>query len=142
MRTKQGIVTSAKAQDTVTVEVHRHAFHPIYQKRFRKSSKFLADCKGIDDLQEGDAVTIAECKPLSKRKYFRVTEVTNRIPRVSDLTEEQDIDKAIHREKEAPEESKKNESGVRSQESGENSKTLSEKEEKSDGSIDTPISTS
>ena len=106
MRQKKGIVTSAKMTGTITVVVHSHAFHPIYKKRFRKSKKFLADSVGIDDLQEGDTVIISECRPLSKRKHFRVTEVVERAPRVSALQEEEGIEQAIHRQKQVPEPSK------------------------------------
>ncbi|HCI03854.1 MAG: uS17 family ribosomal protein [Candidatus Peribacteraceae bacterium] len=99
MRRKKGVITSAKMTGTVTVTVHRHAFHPIYKKRFRKSKKFLADAKGIDDLIEGDTVVITECRPISKLKKFKVTEVLGRVPRVSDIKEEEGIEEAIHGEK-------------------------------------------
>jgi len=100
MRSKKGIVTSAKMTDTVTVTVHRHAFHPIYKKRFRKSKKFLADSTGVEDLQEGDTVIITECRPLSKRKCFKISEVVERVPRVSEIQEEEGIEEAIHGKKE------------------------------------------
>lgn len=101
MRTKKGIITSAKMTGTVAVTVHRHAFHPIYKKRFRRSSKFLCDTNGLD-LHEGDEVAIAECAPLSKRKYFKVTEIIKAVPRVSEIAEEATLEKAMHREKIKP----------------------------------------
>ena len=102
MRTKKGVISSAKSTGTVTVTVHSHAFHPIYKKRYRKSKKFLADTGDVKDLMEGDTVVITECRPLSKNKHFRVTDVVSRIPRVSDIQEEEGLEKAIHREKEKP----------------------------------------
>lgn len=90
MRTKKGTVTSAKMQDTVTVTVHRSVFHPKYKKRFSMSKKFLADAKGYD-LAVGDEVVITECRPLSKRKHFRVTEIAKQAPRVSELAEESEL---------------------------------------------------
>lgn len=87
MRTKKGIITSAKMQDTVTVTVHRSMFHDKYKKRYRVSKKFLADSKGFD-LAIGDEVLIAECRPISKRKHFRIQEITKQAPRVSELQEE------------------------------------------------------
>lgn len=90
MRTKQGIITSAKMQDTVTITVHRSVFHPKYKKRFPVSKKFMADCKGMD-LGIGDEVVITECRPISKLKHFRVTEVVKRAPRVSEVAEEGDV---------------------------------------------------
>ncbi len=97
MRTKKGIITSAKMQDTVTVTIHRSVFHDKYKKRFSISKKFLADSKGFD-LAVGDEVVIAECRPLSKRKYFRVQEVTKRAPRVSELKEEKELTAVTNRE--------------------------------------------
>lgn len=75
-------------QGTVTVTVHRSMFHSLYKKRYRMSKKFLADSRGIEDLGVGDVVVITECRPLSKRKCFKVTEVLKRVPRVSEMAEE------------------------------------------------------
>ena len=101
MRTKKGIITSAKMTGTVAVTVHRHAFHPIYKKRFRRSSKFLCDTNGLD-LHEGDEVMIAETAPLSKRKYFKVTEIIKAAPQVAEMHEGEALEKVIHREKIKP----------------------------------------
>ncbi len=87
MRTKTGIITSAKMQNTVAVTVHRSVMHPTYDKRFRVSKKFLADTNG-QDLAVGDEVVISECRPLSKRKCFKVTEVLKKAPRVSEMKTE------------------------------------------------------
>ncbi len=84
MRTKTGIITSAKMQNTVAVTVHRYVMHPTYAKRYRVSKKFLADTNG-QDLAIGDEVTISECRPISKRKCFKVTDVLKRAARVSDM---------------------------------------------------------
>jgi len=88
MRTKQGTITSAKMTGTVTVTVHRSVFHPVYKKRFRVSKKFLADSAGMD-LWVGDEVIITECRPISKRKCFKVTEVVKHAPRVSEMKDEE-----------------------------------------------------
>ncbi|MDB4978727.1 MAG: ribosomal protein [Candidatus Peribacteria bacterium] len=102
MRTKQGIITSAKMTDTVTVTVHRSVFHPIYKKRYRTSKKFLADAKGYD-LAEGDMVIISECRPMSKNKHFRVTEIVKSAPRLSKLKEEEHVTAALNHKKEVTE---------------------------------------
>ncbi len=99
MRHKIGTITSAKMQDTVTVTVHRSVMHPVYKKRYRVSKKFLADTKGVNDLGIGDTVQITECRPLSKRKHFKVTEVLKRVPRVSDMTEEGELSTVITKRK-------------------------------------------
>ena len=88
MRTKVGTITATKMIDTVTVTVHRSVYHPLYRKRYRMSKKFLADTAEMTDLGVGDTVEITECRPLSKRKCFKVTNVLKRAPRVSDMAEE------------------------------------------------------
>lgn len=98
MRTKKGIITGTKMKDTVTVTVHRLVFHPIYKKRYRKSKKFLCDSNG-KDLYVGDEVEIAECRPLSKHKCFKVTEILKAAPRVSDVKEDKAVEEVLHREK-------------------------------------------
>jgi small subunit ribosomal protein S17 len=92
MHTKVGTITAAKMTGTVTVTVHRSVFHPLYRKRYRVSKKFLADTNSMTDLGVGDTVEITECRPLSKTKHFKVTNVLKRAPRVSDMSEEGDIE--------------------------------------------------
>ncbi|MDD5469645.1 MAG: 30S ribosomal protein S17 [Candidatus Peribacteraceae bacterium] len=101
MRTKKGVVTSAKMTGTVAVTVHTSVMHPVYKKRFRRSKKFLADVNG-HEVHTGDIVIITECRPLSRNKRFKVTEITVHAPRVDDVVEEANVEKAIHREKHAP----------------------------------------
>jgi small subunit ribosomal protein S17 len=113
MRTKKGTITSAKMTGTVSVTVESSVLHPIYKKRFKRSRKFLADTTGITDLIAGDTVIITECRPLSKNKYFRVTEVVERVPRVSEIKDEAGIEKLVHR-KEKKEVLKKEDSPVQS----------------------------
>ena len=128
MRTKKGIVTAAKMMNTVTVVEHRAVFHPIYKKRFRRSKKFMADSEGIEDLQAGDTVIISECKPLSKNKCFKVTEVLERAPRVSEVREEEGIEEAVHGKKEEESDVGQRTSDVESSKS----EVLSPKSEESD----------
>ncbi len=88
MRTKIGVVTSAKMQKTVVVTVHRYVMHETYGKRFRRSKKFMADTNGME-LGVGDEVVITECRPLSKNKCFRVTEIKKQAPRLADMKVEE-----------------------------------------------------
>lgn len=99
MRTKVGTITAVKMTDTVTVTVHRSVFHPLYRKRYRVSKKFLADSKGVTDLGVGDTVEIAECRPLSKRKCFKISQVLKRVPRVSEMVEEGTLTAVMERKK-------------------------------------------
>lgn len=95
MLTKRGIVTAAKMTGTVTVTVHRRKQHPLYRKSFRVSKKFLADAHGLE-LGVGDEVLIAECRPLSRRKRFRVAEILKQAPRVGEIAEEAGLVEVIH----------------------------------------------
>lgn len=88
MRTKIGIVSSAKMQGTVTVTVHRYEMHDKYLKRYRVSKKFLADTNGLDP-KLGDEVVISECRPLSKRKCFKVTEIKKRAIQFTAIKDEE-----------------------------------------------------
>lgn len=99
MITKQGTITSAAMKNTITVVVHQLVHHPLYKKSYRKSKKFLADTAGTEDLRVGDEVRIQECRPLSKRKHFKLVEVVKRVPRVSEMAEEKGLAEAMHRTK-------------------------------------------
>jgi len=66
-----GTVISAKMQKTVVVRVDRTVVHPKYKKRYTVSTKLKAhDELGV--YKEGDKVTIAETKPMSRDKRWRV----------------------------------------------------------------------
>ena len=61
----------------MTVLLERQVPHPLYGKIVRRSTKVHAhDEKG--ECKEGDMVRIAECRPLSKTKNWRVIEVLTR----------------------------------------------------------------
>lgn len=104
MRTKQGVITSAKLLKTVTVTVHRNVFHELYKKRFRRSKKFLADTGNVTDLAVGDLVEITEGRPMSKLKRFTVTQVIKRAPRVSEIIEEAGVEGVMRHRKKTTEE--------------------------------------
>jgi len=72
-----GIVTSDKMTKSITVTVERRVMHPKYGKFVKLSSKFMAhDEKG--DAHVGDTVRIAETRPMSKLKRWRLVEVVER----------------------------------------------------------------
>src|SRR5215831_10037317 len=71
---KVGIVTSAKMQKTIVVEVRRRVPHPVYKRIVTRRSKFMAhDEHG--KAHEGDMVRIVESRPLSKNKRWSLKEV-------------------------------------------------------------------
>jgi small subunit ribosomal protein S17 len=74
-----GRVASSKMQKSVTVVVERLVRHPVYGKFIRRTTKVMAhDEEGT--CREGDTVAIVECRPISKRKSWRVVEVVQRAP--------------------------------------------------------------
>ena len=77
VRTETGRVISNKMDKTITVMVERKVKHPLYGKYIRRSSKFHAHDEN-NECQEGDVVTIAECRPISKSKTWRLVEVVER----------------------------------------------------------------
>lgn len=72
-----GIVTSQKMDKSITVLVERREKHAMYGKFLKKSNKFLAHDEN-NDCKEGDMVRIAETRPLSKRKRWRLAEIIER----------------------------------------------------------------
>jgi len=76
-RTLTGRVVSSKMQKTVTVEIGRLIRHAPYGKFIRRTTKLLVhDEKG--ESHEGDLVTIAPCRPLSRRKSWHLIEVVEK----------------------------------------------------------------
>lgn len=73
-RTLVGRVVSNKMDKTVTVLVERRVKHPVYGKYVVRSTKFHAHDES-DALNEGDLVEIAETRPYSKTKAWKVTRV-------------------------------------------------------------------
>ena len=76
-RTKTGRVVSNKMDKSVTVLLERQIKHWLYGKYIKRSTKVLAHDED-NDCGEGDKVMIAECRPLSKSKSWRVIEILER----------------------------------------------------------------
>jgi small subunit ribosomal protein S17 len=73
-RVLQGTVMSTGMDKSITVRVERRYKHPKYGKFLSAHKKYMAhDGEGQASL--GDTVQITECRPLSKRKRWRLTEV-------------------------------------------------------------------
>jgi len=73
-RALKGKVVSVKADKTITVLVERKVKHPVYGKFVRRSTKFHAHDE-TNTCNDGDIVTIEECRPLSKTKCWRLVKV-------------------------------------------------------------------
>ena len=76
-RTQTGRVVSNKMDKSVTVLLERQIKHALYGKYIKRSTKDQAHDED-NSCGEGDKVMIAECRPLSKSKSWRVVEILER----------------------------------------------------------------
>jgi len=80
-RTLTGRVVSDKMDKTVTVLVERKVTHPIYGKIVRRSQKLHAHDE-TNECHPGDIVLIQECRPYSRTKSWRVTQLLEKATNV------------------------------------------------------------
>jgi len=69
-----GLVVSNKMQKTIVVKIEKRYPHPIYSKTILRTKKYLVH----DDREEcniGDQVLVQECRPLSKRKRWKLVKI-------------------------------------------------------------------
>ncbi|PIE54724.1 MAG: 30S ribosomal protein S17 [Dethiosulfovibrio peptidovorans] len=78
-KTRVGIVVSDKMDKSISVQVIRHAMHPLYGKRIIKSKKFIAHDEE-NTCRMGDKVLIGEERPLSKTKRWSLVRIIERAP--------------------------------------------------------------
>jgi small subunit ribosomal protein S17 len=76
-KVREGIVASAAMDKTITVTVTDRVRHPLYGKTMQRSTKLYAHDE-LNDARTGDRVRIAETRPLSKLKRWRLVEVLER----------------------------------------------------------------
>ena len=76
-KTRVGVVVSDKMDKSIIVEVTRTVQHPLYKKFIRKRTRFMAHDEE-NTCNEGDRVMIEECRPLSRRKRWRLREIIER----------------------------------------------------------------
>jgi small subunit ribosomal protein S17 len=69
-----GTVIKIAGEKTATMLVERKVLHPRYHKTVKRFKKYLIhDEKGIAKV--GDTISAIECRPISKRKSFRLLEI-------------------------------------------------------------------
>ena len=76
-RTLTGKVVGDKMDKTVTVLVERKVMHALYGKIIRRTQKFHAHDEK-NECHVGDTVLIQECRPLSRTKSWRVTQLVQK----------------------------------------------------------------
>ena len=81
IKTLRGVVVSDKTDKTVSVAITHQVRHPKYGKFMKRSNRFLVH----DERNEcglGDTVEIVECRPMSRRKHWRVQQVIEKAVQV------------------------------------------------------------
>ena len=68
---QSGIVVSNNMDKSIVVKIDRKIKHPIYKKTIKRSKKYIVHDEQ-NECKIGDLVQIAECRPLSKKKRFRL----------------------------------------------------------------------
>ena len=71
IKLQTGIVINNKMEKSIVVKIERKIKHPIYKKTIKRSKKYLAHDES-NKCKVGDMVQIAECRPLSKQKRYRI----------------------------------------------------------------------
>jgi len=76
-KTLRGVVVSDKMEKTIVVEIEYFKQHALYGKIMRRTKRVKAhdeeNTAGI-----GDTVRLAETRPLSKSKHWRLVEIVER----------------------------------------------------------------
>lgn len=76
-KVREGIVVSDKSDKTVVVAVERLKRHPLYGRVQRVTKKFHAHDEN-NECHVGDRVEMMECRPISKQKRWRVSQILQR----------------------------------------------------------------
>ena len=76
-KVREGVVVSNKMDKTIVVAVERRVLHTLYRKYIRRTNTFMAH-DPENSCQIGDRVRIAETRPLSRHKRWRLVEILGR----------------------------------------------------------------
>jgi len=76
-KVREGLVKSVKMDKTVVVGVVDRVRHPRYAKTVQRTKSLYAH-DDSNDLRVGDRVRVAETRPLSKLKRWRLLEIVER----------------------------------------------------------------
>lgn len=72
-----GIVISNKMQKTIVVKVENRYPHPMYSKTLIKTKKYLAHDES-GECNIGDQVLVEECRPLSRKKRWKLVQIISK----------------------------------------------------------------
>ncbi len=74
VKSMTGIVVSNKMQKTVVVQIEYNKLHKLYKKYIKRRKNFKAHDEK-NECQIGDTVKIVSSRPLSKEKFWVVSEI-------------------------------------------------------------------
>ncbi|MCR6593798.1 30S ribosomal protein S17 [Campylobacter insulaenigrae] len=72
----QGVVVQIAGDKTATILVERKVVHPKYRKIVKRFKKYLIHDER-NELKMGNTIIAIECRPLSKRKSFRLKTIVS-----------------------------------------------------------------
>jgi len=73
-KVRTGTVVSTKMQKSIVVAIEQQVAHPLFKKRVKQTSRLMAHDEK-NEAKVGDTVRIAETRPLSARKRWRLVEI-------------------------------------------------------------------
>lgn len=82
VKQEMGIVINNKMQKTIVVKIENRYRHPIYSKTLIKTKKYLAHDE-FEQCNIGDQVLVQECRPLSKRKCWKLVKIISKSSLIS-----------------------------------------------------------
>jgi len=74
----EGFVVSNKMDKTAVVEIEDRVAHPLYKKVVKRTKRYKVHDEN-NECMVGDKVLIAETRPLSKDKRFRLVRVVEKV---------------------------------------------------------------
>ena len=89
---KSGRVMSTQMNSTIVVAVDSFITHPLYDKRIRRTRRFLVHDQG-NKAKLGDSVTIEESRPISKLKRWiliSVDKIADSMPAIDEIDQDRD----------------------------------------------------
>ena len=77
-----GTVISNKIEKTIVVKIENRYPHPIYSKTITKTKKYLVHDE-MNECNIGDQVLVHECRPLSRKKRWKLAKIISKSSLVS-----------------------------------------------------------
>jgi len=77
VKTRRAVVVSKSGDKSIKVHINYKVKHPVYGKYIKRRTKLVVH-DSADEARVGDVVDIAECRPISKTKNWRLVKVVER----------------------------------------------------------------